>query len=244
MTATTLERFIAEALDDKGKPYVFGAETSPLDPDPAAFDCSELVEHSAARAGITPKVPDGAFYQWRHSTNAGLAIPVAEGIRTRGALLFFGDGTGTGRQAITHVAISLGDGTTIEARGKAWGVGVWSAERGFDYAGRIPGLDYSKPAKNPQIPQLAYRRGDRGRHVDFARAMLNIVKRFRKGRTIAMTGPVDDAFLAAVKEFQTACGAFLLMTSGTRGAFATPTGQLGPITQQALGDWVTQTLGG
>lgn len=34
-----------------GKPYILGAEASPRDPDPPAFDCSELVEWLYARSG-------------------------------------------------------------------------------------------------------------------------------------------------------------------------------------------------
>lgn len=236
---TNVVDFVNEALTHRGKPYIFGTEASPLDPDPEAFDCSELVEYSASRTGIKPKVPDGAYYQWQHTRNHGLAIPVKEGIHTYGALLFIGDGTGVGRDAITHVAISLGNGTTIEARGARWGVGVWSAERGFNYAGRIPGLDYKKAGPiSPKVPiKLKYAKGDAGKHVDFARFCLNVVKPFRKGKTIKATGPVDDEFLAAVKEFQKACGDFLLYTTGNRGAFHTPTHQMGPITEKALGDW-------
>ena len=157
-----------------------------------------------------------------------------------------GDGTGVGRDAITHVAISLGNGLTIEARGRAWGVGVFSATRGFDFAGKIPGLDYfsHEAPPPPRVPTrpLKYARGDKGPHVDFARAMLNIVQKFRKGRKINMTGPVDDEFIAAVKEFQTACGAFLKFTTGSSKPFDKPTGQMGALTTKALSDWVRETL--
>lgn len=244
MTVSVYE-FVNKALKMKGKPYIFGAEASPLDPDPDALDCSELVEWACGALEVSPRVPDGAFYQWRHTRNHGLAMSVRDGIRTYGALLFMGDGTGVGRDAITHVAISLGNGLTIEARGRAWGVGTWSAERGFDFAGRIPGVDYTKttPTPDPRIPiQLKYGRGDHGPHVNFARAMLNIVQKYRKGRKIAMTGPVDDEFLAAVKEFQVFCGQFLTYTTGNPGVFHTPTGLMGPATTNALSDWVAQAL--
>ncbi len=103
---------------------------------------SELVEHACGRTGVVPKVPDGAFNQWAQCKNNDRLISVQQGLDTRGALLFVGDGVGTGRDAITHVAFSLGDGFTIEARGKRWGVGTWAAKHRFDFAGLISGVDY------------------------------------------------------------------------------------------------------
>lgn len=138
-----IEDVLLWSLAQKGKPYIFGAEAKATDPNPSAFDCSELVEWSCARAGVTPRVPDGAYYQREHCRKSGMGIPLGQGLRTRGALLFVGDGTGVGRDAITHVAWSLGDGTTIEARGAKWGVGTWPSTNRFDFAALIPGVDYS-----------------------------------------------------------------------------------------------------
>lgn len=126
-TGTTQE-FLWHALGQQGKAYVFGAETRPSDPNPQAFDCSELVEWAARRAGVT--VPDGSINQ----INAARPMSVEEALRTPGALLFR-----SGRP--NHIAISLGDGRTIEARGRRFGVGIFSAEgRGWTRAGTIPGL--------------------------------------------------------------------------------------------------------
>src|SRR2546429_593882 len=44
--------FVATALEETGKRYVFGASASPTDPNPAAFDCSELVQWAAERKGV------------------------------------------------------------------------------------------------------------------------------------------------------------------------------------------------
>jgi len=88
-------------------------------------------------------------------------------------------------------------------------------------------------------------RGDKGKHVDFARAMLNIVQKYRRGRKIAMTGPVDDEFLAAVREFQEFCERFIQMTSHGRKHFGSGPpfdGLLGPLTREALADWVQEAL--
>lgn len=138
-----IEDVLLFAIAQKGDRYIFGAEAKASDPNPGAFDCSELVEWSCARAKVSPTMPDGAYNQRQHCRNAGLGIPLGQGLRTRGALLFVGDGVGTGRDAITHVAWSLGDGTTIEARGSKWGVGTWPSTNRFDFAALIPGVDYS-----------------------------------------------------------------------------------------------------
>ena len=57
-------------------------------------------------------------------------MPVQEALRTPGALLF----------RPGHVAISLGDGRTIEARGRRYGVGIFDGAGRFTHAGWPPGL--------------------------------------------------------------------------------------------------------
>lgn len=149
-----IEDVLLHALAQSGDRYVFGAEADPDDPNPQAFDCSELVEWSCSRAGVY--MPDGAYNQWRHASSKGVSITVAEGIATRGALLYAGPGRGIGRAFIDHVAFSLGDGTTIEARGAKWGVGSWpSTGRAWRWATRIPDVDYSPrvPIPPPAPPQ-------------------------------------------------------------------------------------------
>lgn len=123
-------RFVALALQQTGKRYVFGAEAAPSDPNPRSFDCSELVEWAAARAGISPKVPDGSAAQLAHCRSKGTTVSVQAGITTKGALLFMPG----------HVAISLGNGKTIEAMNPSAGVRQGNANnRGWTAAGRIPG---------------------------------------------------------------------------------------------------------
>lgn len=128
-TATrTTQEFLWNALGQQGKSYVFGAEVRMNDPSPNAFDCSELIEWAAARAGV--RVPDGSINQ----INAATPMSVDEAMRTPGALLFR-------RGDPNHIAISLGDGRTIEARGRRYGVGIFDASgRGWTRAGTIPGL--------------------------------------------------------------------------------------------------------
>lgn len=153
----TAAEFVALARSQEGDRYIFGHEVSPSDSDPSAFDCSELIEWVGARLGVTPRIPDGSWNQYRHSAAHGLTIPVADAYPVRGALLFiFRDKNGRAvdpgiaRPARSHVAISLGDGRTIEARGTAYGVGVFTATgRGWTHAGLIPGVDYSTDHETP-----------------------------------------------------------------------------------------------
>jgi cell wall-associated NlpC family hydrolase len=134
-----LARFIDSAATQVGKPYVFGAEANLDDPDPAAFDCSELTQWAAHQAGLT--LPDGAAGQYRYCRSAGTTMSVEDALRTPGALLFSFDGepgpTG-GEPAKAHVAISLGDGRTLEAKGRAYGVVVADAADRFNFAAAIP----------------------------------------------------------------------------------------------------------
>lgn len=125
--------FVTVCLTQAGDPYVFGAEASGSDPNPRAFDCSELIEWACARVGV--KFVDGSVNQINACARAGREIPLAQGIRTRGAVLFR-------RGNPNHIAVSLGDGRTIEARGRAYGVGSFQATGRFERAGLIPGLRY------------------------------------------------------------------------------------------------------
>lgn len=119
-----IDRFVALALQQAGKAYKFGAEASPSDPNPRAFDCSELVEWCASRVGITPKVPDGSSAQRAYCKS----ISVQQAINTKGALLFIPG----------HVAISLGNGSTIEAMNPSNGVRKGTAAGRFSSGGLIP----------------------------------------------------------------------------------------------------------
>ncbi|MDY7231808.1 peptidoglycan-binding protein [Hyalangium rubrum] len=127
----TAENFVQRALSQAGDRYIFGAEVNLNDSNPRAFDCSELVQWAAHQAGVS--IPDGTMNQLPHAQRAGTTMSVEEALRTRGALLF----------RPGHVAISLGDGRTIEAKGSAYGVGVFSAHnRGWTAGARVPGLQY------------------------------------------------------------------------------------------------------
>lgn len=138
------QQFLTTALEQQGKPYVYGATASITDPNPKAFDCSELTKWAAARVGVT--IPDGATAQYLYIRDHGATMTVQQALHTPGALLFhfgheprdLGDIPADG-----HVAISLGDGVhTIEARGHAYGTNVFdnAGGRDFNFAGMIPGM--------------------------------------------------------------------------------------------------------
>lgn len=125
-----VDQFVALCLQQAGKSYVFGAEASPSEPNPRAFDCSELVEWACARVGVSPRFPDGTDAQEAHCRRNGTIISVSAAINTKGALLF----------QPGHVAVSLGNGTTIEAMNPSRGVTKGNANgRGWTVGARIPG---------------------------------------------------------------------------------------------------------
>jgi cell wall-associated NlpC family hydrolase len=71
-------------------------------------------------------------------------MTVQQALATPGALLFHFDSEPqpglSGEPPVAHVAISLGNGTTMEAKGHAYGVGIFQAGDRFTYAGMIPGM--------------------------------------------------------------------------------------------------------
>lgn len=123
---------VAYAESQDGKTYIFGAEASPSDPNPSAFDCSELIEWSCAQVGVT--FVDGSSAQIAACAGAGLEITVEEAQNIPGAILW----------RPGHIAISTGRGNeTIEAKGRAYGVLHDEIGTRFSRAGKIPGLDYT-----------------------------------------------------------------------------------------------------
>lgn len=122
---------------DGTKPiYRFGAEVANLaEPSPDALDCSELVQWAVYQ--ITKN-------SWRDGSSNQAAgcriISAVVAAKTKGALLFI---TSNGRtDGVHHVAISMGNGRTAEARSTSSGVGSWPAPAGFSFGGIIPILRY------------------------------------------------------------------------------------------------------
>jgi hypothetical protein len=155
---TSIRLMVDEALRQAGDPYRVGTTGLFTDADPDVFDCSGLTHWSSGRAHLLANdglgaLPAGSWYQAQFCLDRGLLIPVDEGIATYGALLFrfsYGPPWNKGRPNDAHVVISLGNGRTIEARGRAFGVGSFPADhRGFNYAGLVPDFDYQNP---PTVP--------------------------------------------------------------------------------------------
>lgn len=152
-------QLVATSRHFHGVPYRFGAEITARTLKDAltearsrGLDCSENVEVVCRIHGVS--IPDGAYHQWR----ACKPISIAQAIRTPGALLFLGDGRGVGRDAITHVAWSEGDGQhTSESRSSRYGTGRFSVHhRGWSFAGLIPGVDYGPVrAQPPKVDLVA-----------------------------------------------------------------------------------------
>src|SRR3954470_12211729 len=155
---TNGETVVGLAGAQQGDRYVQNAEADPANPNPSEWDCSELVQWACDRAGVSPAMPDGSWIQQRGCASQGSIVSVDQAIATRGALLFnhrddAGNPVDPGPTCPphAHVAISLGDGTTIEAMGTKYGVLVASARnRSWTAGGLIPGCTYgSAPSGRP-----------------------------------------------------------------------------------------------
>lgn len=137
----TADQFVEVCLAQEGDDYDYGVSVDLEDPDPASFDCAELVEWALAQLGVLDDLKGN--WDWSQGQRAaieaaGLSCSVDEARYVRGALLFNSH----------HVAVSLGDGVqTIEAMGEAYNVrkgkvdGTSGSPR-FDGAGRVPNLQY------------------------------------------------------------------------------------------------------
>ena len=123
---TQLERFLKLAVAQAGDAYdPKSLEGDPNDPDPDALDCSELVQWAAHMSGV--EITDGSVYQHFQLIDRGGTVSIDDALNTPGALLFSFDPPpvpGGGRPAHAHVAISLGDGRTIEAMSTSRGIAI------------------------------------------------------------------------------------------------------------------------
>lgn len=140
--------FVRVALTQVGPTkYVYGASADPNDPNPKAFDCSELIQWATQRVGITTmQGTAGSMYD--AAQKAGLLIPPEQATKTIGACLFRSATAHKGYGE--HIAICLGDGAhTIEAHSSA--DGVLSLDVGLDKRGWTSGL---------LIPTMIYRPPD------------------------------------------------------------------------------------
>ncbi|WP_370964382.1 NlpC/P60 family protein [Amycolatopsis sp. cg9] len=168
-----LQRFLDVAVAQTGDHYVWGARAGMNDPDPTAFDCSDLVQWATHQVGV--ELPRTAWQQYEFLHKQGYTIPVEQAIHTPGALLFsFSSDPDKGLPAHNHVAISLGNGKTMEAKGTQYGVGSWEANtKRFQYAVVIPGVSDGQAAAHPAPAPAAHVVDDFQHHLDTDPAALD-----------------------------------------------------------------------
>jgi hypothetical protein len=227
--------FVRVCLSQRGDRYVFGAEVSLQDPDPDKFDCSELVQWACARVGVHPPFPDGSQWQQRHCMAHNTMIKVSEAKGIQGALLFRHlqglDG------ADGHVAVSLGNGSTIEAMGTAFGVTKGTvAGRKWTAAALIPGLAYGAAVTPgpviqeipggvaPPWPGRFLMRPPPMKGPDVRRWQAQMKKR---GWPVKVTGTYDAKTEAACRKFQEEKG---LLVDGVVGEDTWRAAWLAPVT--------------
>ncbi len=154
---------IAEAHE--GEPYVLGARV-PMDN--ATFhgpwDCAEFVSWCVYQAygvlfGVRPDNPQTADaytgYWTEDALSSHATIAVSQALNTPGAILLRRPRSQGSGHAIGHIAISRGDGSTVEARGARFGVVIatGAASRPWDYGVLVPGIEYTAGAGQPYVPQ-------------------------------------------------------------------------------------------
>lgn len=202
----TDQEYCQAALRYRGLPYVWGGKTTRS----GGLDCSGLTALAAKDVGIG--LTAGAQNQRDACRRAGTMISVAEGIKTAGALLFRID-EGPSND---HVAVSLGNGSTMEAHSKATGCGVFSATQGrrWTHSARLPGLVYGAPAPPPPAASP---------NVDWAALAAAVT--FCKAKSILRRGDVNDCVKFAQVGINRISGRGLVVD-----------GQFGPATEDAVRD--------
>lgn len=148
-----VDTFLRAAQGEIGESYVFGAKAGENVAHPTALDCSGLTKWAAERAGA--ELPDGAAHQYLAMKKAGMLIPVDQAMHTPGALLFHFAAEpqpGQGEPEIAHVAISKGNGMTLEAADEQDGIVSWKAAGRFNYAAVIPGIGTTDPSETVHSP--------------------------------------------------------------------------------------------
>lgn len=105
-------KFVELLKSQAGDTYVFGGEVKPGTKNPDRYDCSEFIEWAMNRLGFD-SFPDGSAAQIDHARR----LTVRQARRMAGAVLY----------KPGHIAVSQGNGKTIEARNSQAGVGEFSA---------------------------------------------------------------------------------------------------------------------
>jgi peptidoglycan hydrolase-like protein with peptidoglycan-binding domain len=147
------EDIIEIARPHLGEKYVFGARAQLTNPNyRGPWDCAEFATWCAYQAydlvfgasNKNPRKADPYSGQWYvDGKNENALIAAEEALQTPGAII--GRRPNSMDIEVGHVAISLGGGQTIEARGKRYGVvTVDSANRPWNFGVLIPGVEYQR----------------------------------------------------------------------------------------------------
>jgi len=196
----TAKQFVDLLVQQEGDTYRLGHEVKLKDPNPDIFDCSELIEWGAHQVGVF--MPDYSGNQIAYCEKKGTVISVDEAVKTRGALLWH-EG---------HVAISLGNGKTIEAMNTERGVVIGNAKTSkghrFTKGALIPDLEYpnkdkkDKKDKEDKLVKPPFKRtleaGDKSEQVRYVQTVLAKLG-FHTGRIDGIYGTMTSK---AVRKFQ------------------------------------------
>ena len=156
---TRRSQFLEHARIQIGDRYKFGAETTPGQENPDAFDSSELVQWAAGRAGVN--LPDGSWNQYKHLHQAGGSVTVQDALGTPGALVFgfSSDPLATsGRPARSYVGISLGDGRVIDVSERTGRVSELDPGSFYTHAAVIPEFEQSADSDSDGVTNWDERR--------------------------------------------------------------------------------------
>lgn len=184
-------------IDARGGRYVFGAKG------PKNYDCSGFTY--AGVTGIGLPFEHGSKQQYDYCRRKGTLTSVNEALRTPGRLLFR-----IGVTPVNHVAVSLGNGSTIEAHSSKTGIGVFggAANRRWTHGARVPGIGAPQSAKALMLAIVAairaakrrvYRRGQRHNDIKLVQAKINQIN---PRRGLAVDGIFGPATEKAVRDFQ------------------------------------------
>lgn len=172
----TGDELVALAKTQIGKPYVLGANVDLTSADPPIFDCAEFLSWltyqatKQLRGCLDNHVPvaraEPYSAAWAQDIRTGVveSISIDEAIRTAGAVLARAPTKGR----MGHVALSDGDGGTVEAHSTRRGVIAGQARRRpWTHAGLIPGIEYGEPDAliYGHVEPAVLRIGDRGADV-------------------------------------------------------------------------------
>jgi len=133
-----ITQFVKFAESKVGGPYVWGGSG------PKGYDCSGLVQGAAATIGVSLEHNSVAIYNQCMAAKTTCTTETA--MKTYGALLFIQPGTNGEPSASAgggHIAISLGNGSTVEATGIAEGICYNTHITGeFNQGALLPGIAY------------------------------------------------------------------------------------------------------